>query len=156
VYIFSNTKQIGIVKIGRTNRDPAVRADHLSRQTGSIGNFKVEWFKEVEDAVAIEKLLHYVFRHFHLQKEYFAIGVPFAKEIAEKTIQGIEDIEEKVFEGLEPQNISLNEAIEAIQTALKFSSATKDDIALKEALLDLERQKVKLGELQEQEGRNRG
>lgn len=43
VYILSNDREIDIFKVGKSLKSPEVRADQLSRQTGSIGNYKVEW-----------------------------------------------------------------------------------------------------------------
>jgi hypothetical protein len=50
VYLFTNEKNPGLVKIGKTDSHPEVRAQQLTRQTGVIGKYEVYWFKEVPDS----------------------------------------------------------------------------------------------------------
>ena len=75
VYILSNTspKLKGIYKIGETKYNPEVRAHQLSKETGAIGSFEVEWFMEIPNSKLAEKILHDKFNNYRLdpKKEFF-------------------------------------------------------------------------------------
>lgn len=85
VYILSNSAHDGLLKIGKTDGSPHNRADQLSRQTGAIGHFVVEWSMEVPDNDVAEKILHYIFRDFHHSKEFFK--VPLEQAIIDSTFE---------------------------------------------------------------------
>ena len=86
VYIMSNIENPDIYKIGKTKANPAIRANGLSRQTGTIGKWEVEWEMEVPDMTIAEQILHYKFRKEHYDKEYFKINLIETKETAEKVL----------------------------------------------------------------------
>lgn len=75
VYILSNTslKMKGTYKIGETKRHPEVRAHELSKETGVLGKYEVEWFIEVSNSKLGEKMLHDRFDTFRIEpkKEFF-------------------------------------------------------------------------------------
>lgn len=58
VYVLVNSTMPGLIKIGRTNRDPSQRALELSRVTGVATPFVVAYEKQVSDSVAAEQLIH--------------------------------------------------------------------------------------------------
>lgn len=78
VYIFSNSENIETVKIGRTNLHPEVRANQLSKQTGSIGEYECKWFVESKNSYLLEKYLHFIFMPFHHNKEFFKMNIDVA------------------------------------------------------------------------------
>ena len=82
VYIFSNSEYSGLLKIGKSKKNPVIRADQLTRNTGAIGSFKLEWYQEVPEMDIAETLLHFTFRQFHDQKEFFKIDSNKASKIA--------------------------------------------------------------------------
>ena len=57
IYILSNTAMPGLLKIGRTNRQPELRAREL-RTTGVPHPFVLEHYVEVENSALAEKQLH--------------------------------------------------------------------------------------------------
>ena len=58
IYIFTNPEKPELVKVGRTNKHPEIRANELSRQTGTIGKFVVEWhLEEIGRASCRERVL---------------------------------------------------------------------------------------------------
>jgi hypothetical protein len=59
VYILTNESMPGVVKIGRTERQPEVRSKEL-RTTGVPQPFKLEHFVFVEDCIAVEQGVHAV------------------------------------------------------------------------------------------------
>ncbi len=82
VYIFSNSAYSGLLKIGKSKKNPVIRTDQLTRNTGAIGSFKLEWYMEVPEMDIAETFLHFIFRQFHDQKEFFKIDSFKAKKIA--------------------------------------------------------------------------
>lgn len=86
VYILSNKMYPGKYKAGKTKDNPIIRAKSLTKQTGAIGEFIVEWDKEVPDINIAESILHYKFRQYHFEKEYFQFELEETKNIAEKIL----------------------------------------------------------------------
>ncbi len=75
LYILSNPRYENLFKIGGTNKNPAIRADQLSRQTGTIGKFQVEWSIVVPDWRVAEQMAHYLLREQAEEKEYFKLDM---------------------------------------------------------------------------------
>jgi hypothetical protein len=74
------------IKIGFTDGTPEKRADQLSRSTGVIMPFKVEWAFHCYNGYALEQEVH---RHLESSRitgnrEFFDIEVSEAKEIITK------------------------------------------------------------------------
>jgi hypothetical protein len=89
VYIFGNDELPDIIKIGEsTNAEE--RASALSRNTATVGKWVVIWKHEVkDDNRAVEKALHYKFREFSINKEYFRIDKKRAIKIAAQVVKDI-------------------------------------------------------------------
>jgi hypothetical protein len=82
VYILSNHKYENQYKIGASAK-PEVRAEQLSRQTGVIGEFIIEWKMEVPDMYLAEHLLHYTFKEVWAEGEFFNLDdLEKAKELS--------------------------------------------------------------------------
>lgn len=133
VYILSNSDNHGILKIGKTDKDPEERAKQLSRQTGTIGIYQLEWHKEVLNSTMAEKFLHYFFRHFRIRnkKEHFLLSLPVATETAEKVVQKMIELDELVLESLD------NEIAETIKL-IEDTEMTKSVLDSKEELESME------------------
>jgi hypothetical protein len=100
IYIFSNTKQKDIVKVGESKNNPIIRAEQLTRQTGSVGTWEVEWYLEVPDCEVAETMAHHLLQEWHEEKEYFKIGVLSAVELIQPKLVSFFDIlKPVVFEG---------------------------------------------------------
>lgn len=104
VYIMSNIENPDTYKIGKTKANPVIRANGLSRQTGTIGKWEVEWEMEVPDMTIAEQILHYKFREKHYEKEYFKISLTETKETAEKVLTDFFGIELQI---LKAQKIAI-------------------------------------------------
>lgn len=139
VYILSNSKYQGLLKIGRTKRHPEIRAKVLNGQTGAIGNFKVEWFKEVSDSIYVEKTLHYYFRNYHQEKEFFLMELNIAIEVADFIIKSLHEIDLKVQTDLIKSISDLEELLEALKISLEFTDG-QNDLETKELIENLEMQ----------------
>ena len=86
LYVLSNTERPELIKIGRTDRHPVLRAEQLSKQTGVLGTYVAEWFLEVPDSVMAEKLVHYKMKEYHYDKEFFKTSSEEAIKIIEQTL----------------------------------------------------------------------
>jgi hypothetical protein len=83
IYVLSNPTIPGMLKIGFTDLTPERRAEQLSRSTGVVLPFKVEWAFHCFNAEQLEKELH---RHLEGQRinnnrEFFDLTVDEAKEV---------------------------------------------------------------------------
>ncbi len=90
VYILSNPLYPSLVKIGHTKKHPQVRANEISRKTGVLGMFIVEWFAVVkkDKCFTAEKIVHKnleVYR-FIKHKEFFEIDLKKSIEVAQKSL----------------------------------------------------------------------
>lgn len=82
IYILSNPCMPGVVKIGRTERDPKERISELSSATGVPAPFVLEYSAFVLDLEMAEKELHLVFNDARVNdnREFFHLSVEQAKE----------------------------------------------------------------------------
>jgi hypothetical protein len=87
VYIMSNVRYKGRIKIGQTQNDPEIRALQFTKSTGQIGEFIVEWSRKVSHMDLAEGLLHNKFSAFHDDGEYFKFPVKPAVKIANSVLR---------------------------------------------------------------------
>ena len=87
IYIMTNYLYGDIVKIGHTQGNPEVRADKLTRETGVLGEFVVEWYAELSNSKIGEQLIHNLFDKFHIDKEYFHIELEEAIKLFEDKLK---------------------------------------------------------------------
>lgn len=83
IYIFSSEAHPDLVKIGKTKRQPATRAEELSNSTSAPAPFDIEWSRFVEDDLNdLEKLIHDQLDEFRVneKREFFKLPVPEAIE----------------------------------------------------------------------------
>jgi hypothetical protein len=121
IYIFSNSQYPEIVKVGKTNIHPEVRAKQLSSQTGSVGKWQAEWYMVVPDAEIAEKTAHYLLKEFREdpKKEFFKISILKAAGIIEKKLVEFFEIKKtEIWKGNVLQEIELKIA----QAKLKLLS----------------------------------
>lgn len=126
VYIFSNSAYSGLLKIGKSKKNPVIRADQLTRNTGAIGTFKLEWYQEVPEMDIAETFLHFIFRQFHDQKEFFKIDSIKAKKIAITaldsffTLDSKLQLEMKTSEKIKESEVSKTEMKELSKLAIEL------------------------------------
>jgi hypothetical protein len=84
VYILVNPTFSGFVKIGKTTKNPEIRARELSAGTGVPAPYAVVWDEFVTDCDHVEKLLHEHLAHTRSRndREFFAIPLKKAISIA--------------------------------------------------------------------------
>lgn len=85
VYVLSNPSMPGIVKIGRTFRDPGARAAELSGATGVPTPFVIEATVSSWNCVWLEKLVHLQLgrRRVNRNREFFRCTLDEALEATE-------------------------------------------------------------------------
>jgi len=87
VYILINTSLDGMIKVGRTTRDPQERARELSRATGIPTPFRVAYECLVSDCERVENELHVRLSDFRVSKdrEFFRyplhLGIKLLEEL---------------------------------------------------------------------------
>lgn len=81
LYILSSPAMPGLLKIGHTTRDPAIRAIELADATGVPCAFTSEFTQAVDNSEAMEGHLHKLLAHCRPtpNREFFFISVPDAK-----------------------------------------------------------------------------
>ena len=103
VYLITNEAMPGLVKIGRTVKDPYVRAKELSH-TGSPKKYHVEYAIERNDYVNFEKQLHKYFNEHRAGKEWFRVDLLEVVKYIESTVKPFGEEYESV---LCPDELSL-------------------------------------------------
>lgn len=96
IYVMSNPEFDSKVKIGKSSKIPHIRAEQLTKQTATIGEFIVEWYMEVPDYDIAETIAHYKLKEFNFQKEYFKITILEASKILENTFCEFFKIEQPI------------------------------------------------------------
>ena len=78
VYVLSNPAMIGLLKIGCSERHPAIRAAELSSSTGVPAPFTVELFLDVTDRYKAEAAVHAALEPFceNKSREFYRINMP--------------------------------------------------------------------------------
>lgn len=84
VYILINPAFTGFVKVGKTIKEPEVRARELSSGSGVPAPYAVAWEALVTDCDQVEKLIHQQLAHSRSRKdrEFFAIPLKNAISVA--------------------------------------------------------------------------
>jgi T5orf172 domain len=96
VYILSISDKPDLIKVGKTSKNPHIRANDLSKNTAATGKFSVEWFIEVPDAELAEKIAHFKLKEYHFNKEYFSVKPYDAHLILEKFLIPLFEIKKPV------------------------------------------------------------
>ena len=78
VYLLSNPSMPGLVKIGRTSRDPATRAGELTSASGVPTPFRLEGYVRTPDAARTEASVHRIIGGDRVNKrrEFFRTDIP--------------------------------------------------------------------------------
>lgn len=84
VYILVNPAFTGFVKVGKTVKEPGIRARELSSGSGVPAPYAVAWDAFVNDCDQVEKLIHQQLAHARSRndREFFAIPLKNAISIA--------------------------------------------------------------------------
>lgn len=80
VYVLSNTKMPGLLKIGYTERTVEERAEELTRHTGVPGRFQIDAYFASEAPQADEARVHLLLANHRdsADREFFAVDLPNA------------------------------------------------------------------------------
>ena len=100
VYIFINASlEKNVIKIGRTNRNPTVRAKELSDQTGLPSEFIVAYDREVLDCEKAEIMIHDKLKKYRItdsrkdrNREFFRIPLKKAIGAIDEIVKEINSI----------------------------------------------------------------
>ena len=125
IYIFTNPKYTGLVKIGKTKLHPEVRADKLSRETSGIGTFDVEWSQEVSNHSFYESIIHRYLRNYREEKEFFKLEINDAIRHVELIVNTLDAI-------TEIDNEEIQILIDGFSDQIQFADNSKEKKELKE------------------------
>ncbi len=143
IYILSNPENSGILKIGKTKVSPIGRALQLSRQTGVVGEYKLEYSIEVPDCDLGEKIAHYCLKEFHYKKEFYKVDLEVAIKQIEIKIFHFFDIDYN-FVSYNPVDLKeIEEAIEGLNLLLELSDE-EGKVEIRNAINDLENSHKKM------------
>lgn len=108
VYVLQNEAMNGYYKVGMTRRPPHQRAEELSAATGVPMPFKVVYYAEVENPVAVERHVHSVLDDYRAEgREFFRCRLALILEVIRNTGATMLDSEsDYVFEVSNPGTIS--------------------------------------------------
>lgn len=96
LYVIEHPDRVGLLKLGRTSKDPFVRAKTLST-AGILGDFNVLWITEFANASWAEAQVHKSLSVFNEGKEFFRVSLSQAKEV----FINLSNKEDKLLEGLQ-------------------------------------------------------
>jgi hypothetical protein len=88
IYILTNPTHPHFLKVGRTTRDPYIRAAEMSSETGVVMPFTVSYFRNVSDCFEAEKRVHEVLAKYRNtnNREFFKLDIMMCQRIIEQTI----------------------------------------------------------------------
>lgn len=137
IYILSNDSLSGMVKIGRTSRDPETRAKELSSATGIPTPFVLEYKHYFIDCVKAEALIH---KYLEINNKKISDNREFFKISLEDAISIVEEIDSKYFD----TNSDENEDVGSIVSISKWEEINEDgekiDIYLQSTQNDLSKE----------------
>lgn len=89
VYILVNPAFSGLVKIGRTTKEPESRARELSSGSGVPSPYAVAWHALVTDCEHVERLIHQKLAHARTRndREFFAVPLKEAISIVSNIVR---------------------------------------------------------------------
>jgi len=80
VYAMQHPDRAGLLKIGRTAKNPFVRAKTLGT-AGILGSFELLWVAEFANAAWGEAAIHRDLQHCHEDKEFFRVSLEEVKAL---------------------------------------------------------------------------
>ena len=80
VYAMQHPDRVGLLKIGRTAKNPFVRAKTLGT-AGILGAFELLWVAEFANAAWGEAAIHRDLQHCHEDKEFFRVSLDDVKAL---------------------------------------------------------------------------
>lgn len=134
VYILSNEAFPGFLKIGRTKKSPEARAKELST-TGVPSPFKVDYSTFVDDADALEVLVHKALElkgyRYNLKREFFEISLGEAVSLIEGLlflvrVEESSSLEESFQDQITPNFSQETELTEFIYSSIKLPDYGKE------------------------------
>lgn len=127
IYVFSNPAwPADIIKVGKTDDDPAIRAKSLSRTQPA--RCVVEWYMEVPDSDVAEKIAHAILKKFKHgdTKEFFEVDVHQAVALIKKKVLDALDLNNpRCYEGDKLIALTTQAAVKSTVIPSAASSDTK-------------------------------
>ena len=80
VYAMQPPDSRGILKVGRTSKNPFIRAKNMST-AGILGSFELLWVSEFANTPWAESAIHKALSEYHKEKEFFNVSLLQVKEV---------------------------------------------------------------------------
>nr|WP_321293838.1 GIY-YIG nuclease family protein [uncultured Trichococcus sp.] len=108
VYLLINASMPGMVKIGRTTRDPENRIEELSKATGVPTPFILVYKEFFSDCINAESVIHEMLedKGYRLSpnREFFTVPIPDAISIIQNTSSKLNNLSENTISVISAQN----------------------------------------------------
>ena len=94
LYAMTNKSFNGLIKIGRTTKNPIDRAKQLSRPTGVPESFDLAIYCKVCDCIDAEKKIHKILKtyRYNKKKEFFLVSIKVVQELVVRICQEINQL----------------------------------------------------------------
>lgn len=127
IYVLTNPiHNVELVKVGRSN-SPKDRVKTLSN--GQPSKHVLEWYMEVPDSHAAEKIAHMVLKPYKYKNEYFKIGFNEAIAIIKEKVCHALDLNQPVcFEGRKLRALNRKATAATLQTGSVVPEKTKKNL----------------------------
>ena len=93
VYVLTHPawESVGMVKIGRTGRDPRTRAAEITSVSGLLAPCTIAWCSPVSDMAAAEKAVHRMLgnRRTSKRRELFRVDAAMAQQVVEAVARSL-------------------------------------------------------------------
>ncbi len=93
VYVLTHPawESVGMVKIGRTGRDPRTRAAEIASVSGLLAPCTIAWCSPVSDMAAAEKAVHRMLgtRRASKRRELFRVDMATAQQVVEAVARSL-------------------------------------------------------------------
>jgi hypothetical protein len=93
VYVLTHPawESVGMVKIGRTGRDPRTRAAEITSVSGLLAPCSIAWCSPVSDMAAAEKAVHRMLgtRRVRKRRELFRVDTATAQQVVEAVARSL-------------------------------------------------------------------
>jgi T5orf172 domain len=138
LYAMTNKSFDGLIKIGRTTKDPIDRAKQLSRPTGVPESFDVSIYCKVYDCIDAEKKIHKILNTYRntQKREFFHIPAEVAQKYVIEICQEVNQIHGYISES--PIIIKVNRSLD------KLDSYLNDDPIIDSSIVAIPLCKIKM------------
>ncbi len=136
IYVFSNRSMPGLIKIGYTDRDPAIRVGE--QHSGLPFPHDLEYEILVDNAYNLEQKIHKKLRQYNESKEWFKIDIDEAVSIIKEIAQDRIHLENFY----KADRVKAEELLKEREVKREEEIRKKEELEKKKKIFELERNKI--------------